>query len=123
MNGTYDIIIIGAGPAGLSAGRTLSVSTQKPSILLIDKIAPWKHPIACAEGVYLPQFHQVIKPKQSWIRFLVDKAIYHSPSNATIHYIDKNKGYIINRAIMQHDLADECIANGIECNCTSTRIQ
>ena len=46
----YDIAIIGAGPAGLSAG--LHVMHRKDlSIILLDKTTPWKNPIPCAEGV------------------------------------------------------------------------
>ncbi len=115
MAASYDIVIIGAGPAGLAATRSITSTSGAPSVLLVDKTTPWKHPIPCAEGVFCPQFHQVVKPHEDWIRFVVDKATFHAPDGSTITYQDANKGYIINRARMQKDLADECAQNGAEC--------
>jgi geranylgeranyl reductase family protein len=110
---TYNIVIIGAGPAGLNAARTISSASPSASVLLVDSVKPWEEPIACAEGVFKNEFHRAIEPRPEWIRFLVDKAIYHSPDNKTIRYVDKNKGYIIDRARMQKDMAEDCSKNGI----------
>jgi len=115
MNKSCDILVIGAGPAGLAAARYCVSQSPAPSVLLVDKIRPWDHPFACAEGVFRPQFLQTITPADSWIRFLVDKAVYHSPDNSQLHYTDKNKGFIIDRSRMQKDLADECAEKGAEC--------
>ncbi|MBD3392674.1 MAG: geranylgeranyl reductase family protein [Chitinivibrionales bacterium] len=115
MNGAFDIVIIGAGPAGLAAARQLVSPSGSPRVLLVDKSTPWKHPIPCAEGVFCPQFHQAIDPKESWIRFTIDRAVFHSPNHSSLVYQDINKGYIIDRARMQKDLADECGHNGAEC--------
>jgi flavin-dependent dehydrogenase len=46
--------------------------------------------------------------KPSWIRYIVDKATFHAPDGASITYTDKNKGFIINRALMQRDMANRC---------------
>jgi digeranylgeranylglycerophospholipid reductase len=109
----YDIVIIGAGPAGLNAGMHLIGS--KASILLVDKITPWDQPIQCAEGVGRLGFGEALKIRKSWIRQEIWSACYHTPDGSTVNYFDKNGGYIINRSLMQKDMAEEISNSGIEC--------
>lgn len=114
MADLFDIAIIGAGPAGLCAARTILLQENKPSVILIEKSTDIDKRIPCAEGVGKLGFHEVLEPKKTWIRSLVSHLILHSPDNTTISYTDSNKGYIINRALMQHDLADTCLEMGAE---------
>lgn len=109
---SYDIIIIGAGPAGLSAGRELIKGGQH-EVLLLDKTAPWDHPIQCAEGVGRLGFNEAGPINQSWIRHKIKTAIFHAPGGATISYTDKNGGYIIDRALMQRDIAQELMRGAV----------
>lgn len=114
----YDIVIIGAGPAGLNAGSYISRNFNG-SVLLVDKTIPWEHPIACAEGVGRLGFEYSVEVKKSWIRQEIWSACFHAPGGGTITYRDKNGGFIINRASMQSDLAEQISVNGVECvfNC------
>ncbi len=114
MADTYDIAIIGAGPAGLCAARKLLLHENPPTLVLIEKSTDVDKRIPCAEGVGKPGFHEVLEPKPTWIRSIVSHLTLHSPDNTTITYTDSNKGYIINRALMQHDLADACLEMGAD---------
>ncbi len=107
----YDIIIIGAGPAGLKAGLTVT-ETSGLDVLIIDKNTPWEKPIACAEGVGKRGLEESLEVKPSWIRQVIDKATFHSPDNSCITYRDKNKGYIINRGLMQKDICADIYSRG-----------
>ncbi len=108
----YDIAIIGAGPAGLCAARNILLTEKKISVIIIEKSTDINKRIPCAEGVGKLGFHEVLEPKKTWIRSEVSHLTLHSPDNTTITYTDSNKGYIINRALMQHDLADSCLEMG-----------
>lgn len=131
---SYDIVIIGAGPAGLSAG--LHVVREKGiSVLLIDKTEPWKNPVPCAEGVGKLGFEEAVPVKKEWIRQEILKARFHAPDSNTVAYVDNFGGYIIDRARMQSDIATELSEKGVECvfgtrvtrisepqNCTFSRV-
>jgi geranylgeranyl reductase family protein len=108
----YGCIIIGAGPAGLSAGRELLKGGCR-DVLLLDKKAPWDHIIPCAEGVGRLGFKETGAIKPAWIRQEVNSAVFHAPGGSKVHYTDRYGGYIIDRARMQRDIAQELIAGGL----------
>lgn len=112
MNESFDIAIIGAGPAGLCAARHILLQSGHPSVALIEKTTGRDKRIPCAEGVGKMGFHEIMEPKPSWIRSTVSHAAFHSPDNTVITYSDQNKGYIINRAVMQQDLIEQCMEQG-----------
>ena len=112
MPETFDIIVIGAGPAGLSATLRLLKSGQKPSVLLVDKAVPWERPVVCAEGVWCDPLREVVKVRPEWIRLYISNAVLHSPNGATVTYFAKDAGCILNRPAMQADLARQCAALG-----------
>ncbi|MBN2035106.1 MAG: NAD(P)/FAD-dependent oxidoreductase [Chitinispirillaceae bacterium] len=113
---SYDIVIIGAGPAGLNAARQAADASGSASILLIDKIVPWERPIQCAEGVGRLGLEESLGTiPHAWIRQVISRACFHAPDGGTVTYTDESKGYIINRALMQKDLASELAGSGVAC--------
>jgi digeranylgeranylglycerophospholipid reductase len=108
MQDAYDVVVVGAGPAGLSAVHHLYKNNTAPRVLLVDKTTPWMRPKGCAEAVGRIGFEKAVDVKPSWVRFMVDKASFHAPKGSSIIYTDKNKGYVINRALMQKDMTQRC---------------
>jgi len=108
-----DAVIIGAGPAGLCAGLHLTSISSALSVLLIDKAVPWERPIPCAEGVGRLGLEEAIEVDPSWIRLVVSRANFYAPNGACVSYNDANKGFIIDRARMQGDLAEKLRKRGV----------
>jgi flavin-dependent dehydrogenase len=82
-------------------------------VLLIDKAVPWERPIPCAEGVGRLGFEEALEVDPSWIRLVVSKANFYSPDGSCVSYTDANKGFIIDRARMQSDLAEKLRRRGV----------
>ena len=114
MPDIFDIIIIGAGPAGLSAALAALSAKPKPSVLLVDKLVPWERPIACAEGVWTDQLYAAMDVKPEWVRFKISKLVLHSANGSSVTHFAKEAGCIINRQLMQRDMAGQCGALGAE---------
>ncbi len=110
-----DIVVIGAGPAGLNAGLHAAQAKRKLSILLVDRVVPWEQPIQCAEAVGRLGFEEAIGVKPAWIRQVITRASFHAPDDTVITYTDRNGGYIIDRAVMQRDCVRDLITNGVTC--------
>ncbi len=114
MQETFDIVIIGAGPAGLGAALRALSAAPKPSVLLVDKVVPWEKPIACAEGVWTKQFRAAAGERPEWTRFYISTVVLHSPNGSKIEHTAQDAGCIINRPRMQADMAGQCRALGAE---------
>ena len=106
-------MIIGAGPAGLCAGLHLTSISSSLSVLLIDKAVPWERPIPCAEGVGRLGLEEAIEVDPAWIRLVVSRANFYAPDGGCVSYTDANKGFIIDRARMQSDLAEKLRKRGV----------
>lgn len=111
----YDIVIIGAGPAGLNACRSVVLETpNSPSVLLVDRSVPWERPVPCAEGVGRIGLEETVDVDDAWIRHHIDKAAFHAPDGTVITYEDRSKGYILDRNKMQRDIAQQCVQYGAD---------
>jgi geranylgeranyl reductase family protein len=122
MLSQYDIVIIGAGPAGLSAGLKVLSAKPRPSVLIVDKIVPWEKPIACAEGVWTDQFRNALNVKPAWVRYYISTVVLHSADGSVLTHTARNAGCIIDRAKMQADMAAGCASLGAEIK-LDTRVQ
>lgn len=113
MKNRFDIIVIGAGPAGLMACREIAKSDS--SFAVIEKSESYEKSIFCGEGVWKQPFDNLITPKDSWIRLKITKASFESPNNSTVLLGDGKEvlGYILDRAKMQEDLLTDISEKGI----------
>jgi len=107
-----DVCIVGAGPAGLNAARRIREIAPAASIACIEKSVPWEKPMPCAEGVGRLGLESSLPLKKKWIRHTIHKAVFHSPDNTAVVYSDSSKGFIINRQMMQKDLAADLKHHG-----------
>lgn len=107
---SFDIVIIGAGPAGLIALKTLLEKGRKGlRIAIIEKSSDYSRSIVCGEGVWALPFKKYLNPRKEWIRYAIDKAAFHSPDRQAIVLNCKEDitGLILDRAVMQEDLLSE----------------
>ncbi|MBN1212452.1 MAG: NAD(P)/FAD-dependent oxidoreductase [candidate division Zixibacteria bacterium] len=115
MNTRYEVIIIGAGPAGLIAGLECARAGLK--VLLLEKDATIGLPLNCAEGVPRRSFENVITPRPEWIKSIIERGRLVAPCG---HHFDLDytrAGYVLDRPRMERDLAVEYTTLGGELAC------
>jgi geranylgeranyl reductase family protein len=106
--GSYDIIVIGAGPAGSSAAR--AAAGKGAEVLLIDRRYRIGEPVQCGEWV--PQWisrHADFSSK--CVVQSVERMVTHLPDGKC--YETMNPGYMIDRSLFDRELADAAVLAGV----------
>lgn len=95
MSARFDIIIIGAGPAGSAAAFT--AAQEGVSVLVIEEHSEIGVPLACAEGLSRSTIAGYIEIQPDWVAQHLAGSIVRSPQGLefTIEYPDV--GWILNR--------------------------
>lgn len=101
----FDVIIIGAGPAGLIAAKILSEGKAK--VLCVDKKQEIGVPKRCGEGLGSKWMERVgLTPDDSWCLQPIYGAALYSPSMKSLKMnFDKTSGYVIERRVFEKVLA------------------
>lgn len=113
----YDVVVCGAGPAGLMAAYTLGRKTSGARrILLLDKKDPWKEPIFCAEAVSTGRLSTLWPIDRSWVRQDLSGIYFTSRNRSRAEFYSKNCGLLLDRAKFHKAIADGCCTAGVECH-------
>jgi digeranylgeranylglycerophospholipid reductase len=114
IDSEYDIVVIGAGPAGSTAARFAAEAGAK--VLMVDKHREIGCPKRCGEGLGIKAFKEFGIPLDE--RFL-NREIYGSfvfapnGKEVTIRY-DHCMGYVIERKMFDKYLAAEASRKGVK---------
>ena len=101
----YDVIVCGAGPAGLKASYELLLKSKgELSVLLLDRKEPWKEPVLCAEAVSTDAFRKYWTIKDSFVRSALSGIYFVSPSGYKAEFYSKDCGLQLNRAELHRDI-------------------
>ena len=112
MNRQYDVIVVGAGPAGSIAA--MSAASAGVSTLLAEKHPMIGEPLCCAEAISTAGLTRVVDLDASWVSSPVNKVIMFGPDDtrAKIHHPDA--GYVLDRKLLDRDLADMATRAGAD---------
>jgi geranylgeranyl reductase family protein len=103
----YDIVVIGAGPAGSCAARAAAQRGAK--VLLIDRRQRLGIPVQCAEFVSQWIFRHASFSSTCIIQ-RVEEMVTHLPGQ--IRYGMKSPGYMLDRSLFDKELAASAILSG-----------
>lgn len=111
MGGSWDAIVVGAGPAGTSAARVIAGAGRR--VLVLDRKRVVGEPNHCGEAVSADCLREaeVVLP-QPWVRQRVAGCRVVFPNGCVIHF--PREGYSVDRPAFDRFLAERAAAAGAE---------
>ncbi len=106
----YDVVIIGAGPAGSTAAKYAALGGAK--VLILERDREPGIPVRCGEGVSEKGLSEFIQINKKWISAEIDVAEIHSPNGEKAILRNNGKGYILERRIFDNELTKLATKNG-----------
>ncbi len=117
MDLDYDIVVVGAGPAGSITAKHAAMSGAK--VLILEKRAEVGSPVRCGEGLDKNGLPKIgIKPDKKWIANEVKGAHIYAPNGKRIELKEgqagNEVGYVIRRDVFDKELAKQAIRAGAD---------
>ena len=107
----YDIIVIGAGPAGSMAAQAASVGHAK--VCLLERKEKAGFPVRCGEGIGLKgAFSNQFEIDPTWVKARISKVRMVSPNGTAVTLNHSVDSYVVDRELMDFELVKRSIACG-----------
>ncbi|NUN08367.1 MAG: NAD(P)/FAD-dependent oxidoreductase [Ignavibacteriaceae bacterium] len=108
----YDVIVVGAGPAGSMAARF--AAEQGVSVLILEKDRDVGYPVRCGEAISYAGVAEFITPDEKWINAHIKKFALISPDETEAVIEFDEAGLILERRIFDYELAKTAANAGAE---------
>ncbi|MDP4173044.1 MAG: NAD(P)/FAD-dependent oxidoreductase [Bacteroidota bacterium] len=112
MKDQYDIVVVGAGPAGSMAARF--AAEKGVSVLLLEKDRDVGYPVRCAEAVVSAGLEEFISPDKKWIASEINKFSLFAPDNTEVVLEFPFTGFVLERRIFDYELAKQAASFGTD---------
>ena len=107
---SYDVVVIGAGPAGSVTARF--IAEKGFSVLVLERDREPGIPVRCAEGVSHNGLIPYIDLDKKWICTTIEGARLHSPNGDSVDMYNNGIGYVLDRRVFDRALADLAVSKG-----------
>ncbi|MDP8204620.1 MAG: NAD(P)/FAD-dependent oxidoreductase [Candidatus Tenebribacter mawsonii] len=108
----YDVVVIGAGPAGSVAARY--AAENGASVLMLERDREPGIPVRCAEGVSHNGIAPFIDIDKRWIASQIDIAMLTSPNGESALMHNNGIGYVLERRIFDTALCELAAKHGAQ---------
>lgn len=116
MKDRYDVLVIGAGPAGSIAAKT--AAEKGLDVLLIEKRQEIGDPVRCAEGVSKEYLKKHVEIDKRWICADLKASHIYAPDGTRIEMAEEisggEVGYVLERKVFDRALAEHAAKAGAE---------
>jgi digeranylgeranylglycerophospholipid reductase len=110
MNKKFDIIVVGAGPAGSQAA--MAAAKNGANVALIERKEWPSTPVRCGEGVGFKGMNASIGIDKKWILTEVTKVAFIAPSKKRVELSNVGESFCVDRTIMDRELVERAIDSG-----------
>jgi len=115
MRDVYDVVVVGAGPAGLSSAK--AAKEAGASVLVVEEHAAIGSPVQCGEGVNLPYLKDWgFTGKEGWIWGGIRDYSLHAPSGKAIRFktsVEEPMLFIVERKVLEKYVAVKLAKMGV----------
>ena len=111
MNERYDVVIVGAGPAGSTCARF--AAARGASVLLLEKDRGIGMPVRCGEAVSNRSLEKIVDIDPRWIAATITRFRLISPAGHVVEPDLGGHGFVLERRIFDYDLARLAAAAGV----------
>lgn len=112
MKTEYDIIVVGAGPAGSMAARF--AAEQGVSVLMLEKDRDVGYPVRCGEAISKAGVEEFVKVDPKWIATEINKFSLNAPDGSEVIIEFGDAGYVLERRNFDYELARTAAQAGVE---------
>jgi len=112
MKDSYDVIVVGAGPAGSTAARLAAEGGAE--VLMLEKDREVGIPVRCGEAVGEMGIQKVVELKDEWISNRIEGVRLIAPDGAVVKIHHQDVGFILDRKKFDYDLAKMAANAGVK---------
>ncbi len=112
MRTEYDVVVVGAGPAGTTTARF--IAGQGVSVLVLEKDRDVGYPVRCGEAVSRAGVEEFITPDDKWISAKINKFSMIAPNGEEVILPLEEEGFILERKIFDYVLGQKAVEAGAE---------
>lgn len=112
MNDVYDVIVVGAGPAGSTVARYAAMGGAK--VLMLEKDREVGVPVRCGEAVDHEGLTSFIQPDDKFIAAKINNFKLIAPDGSTVKPNIEGLGYVLDRKVFDYELARIAADEGAE---------
>ncbi len=110
MSHKFDVLIVGAGPAGSMVAQKCADGGL--SVAMLERKPVVGTPVRCGEGVGFKGMKASIGIKDHWKLATVDVVTFISPNGTRVDVQNVGESYCIDRTIMDRELAEDAVSKG-----------
>jgi digeranylgeranylglycerophospholipid reductase len=113
MRRRYDLVVVGAGPAGSTAAWL--AAEQGSDVLLLEKRQEIGSPVRCAEGINREMLLPFLEPEEAWVCAEVNESrIVNSDTGEAQSFAGDEVGYVLERRVFDRALAERAAVAGAQ---------